>query len=113
MSYVTLFVIFDMKLLFLAWRSHYMRQIDNPQALRKKLTTFYIKFCKFTHDIDVGLFTYLALTYFFSFDVWMIIAQNLVMLPQIVHNTRSGIKPGFEPFFVLGYLGARFFIPFY
>ena len=40
-----LFVIFDMKLLFLVWRSHYMRQIDNPQALRKKLTTFYVKFC--------------------------------------------------------------------
>lgn len=58
------FVIFDMKLLFLAWRSHYMRQIDNPQALRKKLTTFYIKFCKYTIYIDVGLFIYLTLTYF-------------------------------------------------
>ena len=46
-AYVILFVVFDMKLLFLVWRGHYMRQIDNPQDLRKKLTTFYIKFCTF------------------------------------------------------------------
>lgn len=46
-SYIVLFVVFDMKLLFLVWRSHYMREIENPQALRKKLTTFYIKFCMF------------------------------------------------------------------
>jgi hypothetical protein len=102
-----------MKLLFLAWRSHYMRQIDNPQALRKKLTTFYIKFCKYSNYIDVGLFIYLTLTYFFSFDVWMIILQNLILVPQIVHNARVGVNPGFEPLYVLGYLGARFLMPLY
>ena len=73
-----------------------MRQIDNPQALRKKLTTFYIKFCTlFIKYIDVGLFLYLTFTYFFSFDVWMIILQNLILIPQIVHNVRIGINPGF------------------
>ena len=45
-AYVFLFVVFDMKLLFLVWRGHYMREVDNPQDLRKKLTAFYIKFCK-------------------------------------------------------------------
>ena len=72
-----------------------MRQIDNPQALRKKLTTFYIKFCTIFFNIDIGLFLYLTFTYFFSFDVWMIILQNLILVPQIVHNVRIGINPGF------------------
>ena len=91
-----LFVIFDMKLLFLVWRAHYMREIDNPQALRKKLTTFYIKFCTFfNYNVDLGLFAYLTLTYFFSFDAWMIVLQNLILVPQIVHNARVGNNPGF------------------
>jgi hypothetical protein len=73
-----------------------MREIDNPQALRKKLTTFYIKFCKlFIIFLDVGLFVYLTLTYFFSFDVWLIILQNLILIPQIIYNARIGNNPGF------------------
>ncbi len=59
------------------------------------------------------MFLYLTLSYFFYFDVWMIILQNLIMLPQIVHNVRVGNNPGFEPAYVLGYLGARILIPFY
>lgn len=43
----------------------------------------------------------------------MIVLQNLIMLPQIVHNVRAGNNPGFEPSYVLGYLGARILIPFY
>ena len=45
--------------------------------------------------LDVGLFAYLTLTYFFTYDVWMIIIQNLFILPQIVHNARVGNNPGF------------------
>jgi len=41
-AYLVLFVIFDMKMLFLVWRSHHMRNIENAQVLRKKLTVFYI-----------------------------------------------------------------------
>ena len=63
--------------------------------------------------LDVGLFLYLTLTYFFTFDVWMIILQNLFMIPQIVYSARMGNNPGFEPLYVFGYLGARFLIPFY
>lgn len=43
----------------------------------------------------------------------MIILQNLIMIPQIVYNARVGNNPGFEPFYVLGYMGARFLIPLY
>lgn len=41
-AYLVLFVIFDMKMLFLVWRSHHMRHVEDAQELRKKLTTFYI-----------------------------------------------------------------------
>lgn len=43
----------------------------------------------------------------------MIILQNLILVPQIVHNARVGVNPGFEPLYVLGYLGARFLMPLY
>lgn len=65
------------------------------------------------HDIDMGLFGYLTLTYFFSFDGWMIVFQNLIYLPQIVHNIRRGNSPGFYASYVLGYLGLRMLIPLY
>ena len=45
LAYIVLFIIFDMKILFLVWRSHNLRNIENPQLLRKKLTAFYIQFC--------------------------------------------------------------------
>ena len=45
LAYLVLFIVFDMKMLFLVWRSNNLRNIDNPQLIRKKLTTFYIQFC--------------------------------------------------------------------
>lgn len=44
-AYIILFIIFDMKMLFLVWRSNNMRNMENPQLLRKRLTAFYIQFC--------------------------------------------------------------------
>jgi hypothetical protein len=90
-----------------------MRGVDGPQGLRKKLAAFYIKFCRYLLIIDLALFVYLALTFFFSYDVWMIVIQNLIMFPQIIHNARIGNNPGFEPLYVFGYIGLRFLIPFY
>ena len=90
-----------------------MREIENPQALRKKLTTFYIKFCTFCSYLDVALFIYLTLAYFFTYDEWLILLQNLIFIPQIVHNVRIGNNPGFQPYYIFGYLGLRFLIPLY
>jgi hypothetical protein len=59
LAYIVLFIIFDMKMLFLVWRSQNLANLDNPQLIRKKLTTFYIQFY-------LGLFLYLTLTYFFE-----------------------------------------------
>ena len=62
---------------------------------------------------DLGLFLYLTLVYFFSNDEWMIILSNLILLPQIVHNIRMGNNPGFNPFYIFGFIGTRLLIPIY
>ena len=100
-SCLVLFVVFDMKMLFLVWRSHNMRDIENAQALRKKLTTFYIEFY-------VGLFVYLTLNYFFEYYSWLIFLQHMLIIPQIIHNIRAGNNPDFRIHYTLGYLGLRF-----
>lgn len=105
-SYIVLFIVFDMKMLFLVWKSHNIPFMDNPQLLRKKLTSFYIKFY-------LGLFLYLTLDYFFSFEDWMIILTNLILLPQLIHNIRLGQKPIFNPYYIFGYIGSRLLILFY
>lgn len=106
LSLIVLFIIFDMKMLFLVWKSHNLTNIDNPQLLRKRLTSFYIQFY-------LGLFLYLTLTYFFAYDWWMIILRNLLLLPQIVHNVRLGQKPHFNVYYLFGYIGSRLLVPLY
>jgi len=62
---------------------------------------------------DLGLFLYLTLVYFFSNDEWMIILSNLILVPQIIHNIRMGNNPGFNVFYIFGFIGTRLLIPIY
>jgi hypothetical protein len=87
--------------------------MENPQLLRKKLTAFYIQFCKYFIYADLGLFLYLTLTYFFSNDEWMIILRNLILVPQIIHNIRLGNNPGFNYHYIFGFVGSRILLPVY
>lgn len=59
-AYLCLFVFLEMKMLFLAWKSHNVETLDQPLELRDHITSFYIKFY-------LGLFGYLTLNYFFAF----------------------------------------------
>ncbi len=43
----------------------------------------------------------------------MVILQSIFFIPQIVHNARSGHRAFFDPFYILGYLGARILMPLY
>lgn len=43
----------------------------------------------------------------------MIILRNLILVPQIIHNVRMGNNPGFNPFYVFGFIGSRLLIPMY
>lgn len=63
--------------------------------------------------LDLGLFLYLTLIYFFSNDEWMIILRNLILIPQIIHNVRLGNNPGFNLYYIFGFIGSRLLIPMY
>lgn len=106
-------VVFDMKLLFIVWRTKYVSGNITTTDLRKRLTVFYIKFCTILNKLDLGLFTYLTIMYFFPYDIWSILIQALLFMPQIVHNVRKGNNPHFYPFYVLGVLGMRMILPLY
>lgn len=106
LGFIVLFIVFDMKMLFLVWKSYNMQFLEDSQVLRKKLTCFYIQFY-------LGLFLYLALQYFFAFEVWMIVLTNILLLPQIIHNIRVGQKPNFNPYYLFGYIGSRLLILLY
>lgn len=105
-AYLSLFIFLDMKMLFLAWKSHNLDILEQPQQLRKKLTSFYFQFY-------LGLFLLLSLNYYFGYEAWMIILRNLILVPQIIHNVRLGQKPLFNPHYIFGFIGSRLLIPIY
>lgn len=82
-------------------------------SLEKEAYNILYKILYFFLYLDLALFIYLTLSYFFEYDEWLILIQHLFFIPQIVHNARAGNNPGFQPFYVLGYLGLRIFIPIY
>jgi hypothetical protein len=61
----------------------------------------------------VGLFIYLVLQYFFSNDEWFIILSYLLLVPQIIHNVRLGMRPSFELYYIFGYVASRILLPIY
>lgn len=100
-------IFFDMRLIFAVWRAVNMSMAMSTAELRKKLTMFYVKFY-------LALFGYLALMYFFHFEVWaMLIQPFLVYIPQIVKNVRKGNNPQFYKSYILGLLGIRVILPIY
>lgn len=45
---MVLFALFDMKMLFLGWKSQYNAFCETQEMLRDGLTTFYAQFCTTT-----------------------------------------------------------------
>jgi hypothetical protein len=43
----------------------------------------------------------------------MIVLRNLVLVPQIIHNIRLGSNPGFNVYYIFGFIGSRLLIPLY
>jgi hypothetical protein len=64
-------------------------------------------------EVDLGLFVYLTLNYFFPYDQWMVVLRHLLLLPQLIHNIRMGNKPSFNLYYLFGYVGSRLLIPLY
>lgn len=100
-------IFFDMRLIFAVWRATNMHIAITTAEIKKRLTLFYVKFY-------LALFGYLAVMYFFHFDVWAIILQPfLIYVPQIVKNVRKGNNAHFYKSFIMGVLGMRMFVVLY
>ena len=104
--YMTMCLVFDVKLLIVAWAGYNRRrQLDNLQFLRKRLA--------FILGLYVGMVAYLLLSLSFASEEWLILGVNLFIIPQIIHNARVGNNPGFSALYAFGYLGLRLALPLY
>lgn len=56
---------------------------------------------------------YLTLNYFFEYDLWMVILRGVFLVPQIIFNIALGNNPGFNPYYILGYVTVRILLPLY
>ena len=114
LCYVILFLACDMKLLFLVWKSQNIElQAEDGQLFRKKMAKFYTLFCILISILDASLFGYLFISFFFSNDSWCILLSYSLLIPQIIHNIRLGMKPSFEVKFLIGFVGIKILQPLY
>lgn len=103
------------------WHENVVSCLEKSQSQEYRSATNFEKETNFllhpvlylVYHLDLGLFIYLTLTYFFSNDEWMIIVRNLILLPQIVHNVRLGSNPGFNFYYIFGFIGSRLLITMY
>jgi hypothetical protein len=51
--------------------------------------------------------------YFFTYEIWSLLIQALLFVPQIVHNVRKGNNPFFYAYYIFGVLGMRMILPLY
>ena len=104
--YMVMCMVFDLKLLIIAWASYSRRRrLDNLQFLRKRLAFILVLY--------IGMVTYLLLSLSFGYEEWLILLMNLFIIPQIIHNARVGNNPGFSALYAFGYLGLRLCLPLY
>ena len=68
---------------------------------------FHVKF-------HLALFAYVALMYFFYYEMWIMFLQPfLLYVPQIVKNVRNGNRPYFYTSYIIGLLGMKIALPLY
>ena len=62
---------------------------------------------------DVELLLYLLVQFFFMNDEWFILLSYSLLIPQIVHNVRLGMKPSFDLKYILGFVSIKILQPIY
>ena len=108
MTFFALFSIFQLRILFLAWKSRYNELLfDNISLFRKKLFQFYtIFYCAlFICLISIRLiFEYYILTYLVFFSTWIF---------QIYHSAKSSTKPPMSFTYIFIFTLFKMLIPIY
>ena len=108
MTFFTLFSIFQLRILFFAWKSRYNELLfENASLFRKKLFQFYtiFYFSLFTFLVSIRLiFEYFILTYLLFFSTWIF---------QIYHSAKKSTKPPMPFSYIFIFTFFKMLIPIY
>jgi hypothetical protein len=101
------FAIFDLRLLYTAWRMQNTRYFNDPILIRKKLVQFYFIFY-------ISMFVSIFYINYFYFDkLWIFISISLMWIPQIIKNTYTNNRTSLPVLSILIITLNRMIIPVY
>jgi hypothetical protein len=103
--YFVLFCFIDYRLLLYVWRYQNHREFDEltEQQFRNKLYFFQMK-------IYLGIIIYLVLMWHFFLNVYLVAANALVLVPQIIHHIQSAEPPTFNKSFLILFSSLKYLI---
>ena len=108
MTFFALFSVFQLRILFLAWKSRNNELLfENASLFRKKLLKFYTTFyCSlFICLVSIRLiFEYFILTYLLFFSTWIF---------QIYHSVKNSVKPPMSFSYIFIFSFFKMLIPIY
>lgn len=103
--YFILFCFIDYRLLLYVWRYQNHREFDEltEHQFRNKLYFFQMK-------IYLLIIGYLILMWHFFLNVYLVAANSLVLLPQIIHHIRSAEPPTFNKSFLILFSSLKYLV---
>ena len=104
--YFSLFSIFLLRVLFLAWRAR-NRDIIDMQLFRKKLLRFYLLFYLFL------FITLISVKLWYSYFIFTFILFGSTWISQIIYSAKQGTKPPMSYLYILSTSFSKISISFY
>ena len=104
--YFSLFSIFLLRILFLAWRAR-NRDITDMQLFRKKLLRFYLLFYLFL------FITLISVKLWYSYFIFTFILFGSTWISQIIYSAKQGTKPPMSYLYILSTSFSKISISFY
>ena len=104
--YFSLFSIFLLRILFLAWRAR-NRDITDMQIFRKKLLRFYLLFYLFL------FITLISVKLWYSYFIFTFILFGSTWISQIIYSAKQGTKPPMSYLYILSTSFSKISISFY
>ena len=104
--YFSLFSIFLLRILFLAWRAR-NRDITDMQLFRKKLLRFYLLFYLFL------FITLISIKLWYSYFIFTFILFGSTWISQIIYSAKQGTKPPMSYLYILSTSFSKISISFY
>jgi hypothetical protein len=115
MTYFLLFSIFELRLLFFAWRArHHNLVFTNIRLYRRNLMKFYSLFCNFYLKLDCFLFFGLLSIRYMFYNFWTcLLFFGSTWVFQIIHSVVNSTKPPYSMKYILMLTLGKVFAPLY